>query len=108
MDLKLDHCKIICDILARHLPGVEVKLFGSRANDRAKPYSDIDLVIMADTPLPVTTMRILRDAFDDSDLPFQVDLVEWEGTREEFRKVIEATSVPLELHVITEILSTAD
>jgi len=34
---------------------------------------------MGDEPLLVTTMRILRDAFDDSDLPFQVDLVEWAG-----------------------------
>ena len=95
MDLKPDHCKIICEILARQLPGVEVKLFGSRANDTAKPYSDIDLVIMGNEPLPVTTMRILRDAFDDSDLPFQVDLVEWAGTSDEFRKVIEKTAVPL-------------
>ena len=31
---------------------------------------------MGDEALPVTTMRILRDAFNDSDLPFQVDLVE--------------------------------
>jgi len=50
---------------------------------------------MGDESLPVTTMRILRDAFDDSDLPFQVDLVEWAGTSEEFRKVIVATAIPL-------------
>jgi hypothetical protein len=35
---------------------------------------------------------LLRDAFDDSDLPFPVDLVEWAGTSEEFRKVIAATA----------------
>lgn len=95
MDLKPEHHKIVCDILARYLPGREAQLFGSRANGTAKPYSDIDLVIMGDELLPVTTMRILRDAFDDSDLPFQVDLVEWAGTSEEFRKVIETTAVPL-------------
>jgi hypothetical protein len=52
---------------------------------------------MGNEPLPVTTMRILRDAFDDSDLPFQVDLVEWAGTSEEFRVVIEKTAAPLKL-----------
>lgn len=95
MDLKPEQLKIVCDILARHLQGREVRLFGSRATGRAKPHSDIDLVIMGDELLPVTTMRILRDAFDDSDLPFQVDLVEWAGTSEEFRKVIAATARPL-------------
>ena len=92
MDLKPQHLKIVHDILSRHLPGREVQIFGSRATGRAKPHSDIDLVIMGDELLPVTTMRILRDAFDDSDLPFQVDLVEWAGTSEEFRKVIAATA----------------
>ena len=95
MYLKPEHHRILCDILARHLPGREVRIFGSRATGTAKPYSDIDLVIMGDEPLPVTTMRTLRDAFDDSDLPFQVDLVEWAGTSEEFRKVIQNTAVPL-------------
>jgi len=95
MDLKPEHHRILCDILATHLPGREVRLFGSRATGTAKPHSDIDLVIMGDEPLPVTTMRILHDAFDDCDLPFQVDLVEWAGTSEEFKKVIEKTAVSL-------------
>ncbi len=95
MDLKPEQLKIVCNILARHLPGREVLIFGSRATGRAKPHSDIDLVIMGDELLPVTTIRILRDAFDDSDLPFQVDLVEWAGTSEEFRKVIAVTARPL-------------
>lgn len=96
MNLKPEHRRIVRDILAHHLPGREVRLFGSRANGTAKPYSDIDLVIMGDELLPVTTMRILRDAFEDSNLPFQVDLVEWAGTSEEFRKVITMTYAPLE------------
>ena len=95
MDIKPEHHRIVCDILARHLPGREVQLFGSRATNTAKPHSDIDLVIMGDELLPVTTMRILRDAFDDSDLPIQVDLVEWAGTSEEFRAIIVATATPL-------------
>ena len=94
MDLTPEHHKIVCDILARLLPEREVQVFGSRATGTAKPFSDLDLVIMGDEPLPVTTMRILRDAFDDSDLPFQVDLVDWAGVSEEFRKVIAATAIP--------------
>ncbi|HIJ95639.1 MAG TPA: nucleotidyltransferase domain-containing protein [Desulfuromonadales bacterium] len=95
MDLKPEHRRIICDIFATHLPDREVRLFGSRATGTAKPNSDIDLVVMGDDPLPLTTMRILRDSFDDSDLPFQVDLVDWVETSEEFRKIIETTAIRL-------------
>jgi uncharacterized protein len=97
MDLKPEHRNMVYKILANHIPGHEVRIFGSRAIGTAKPYSDIDLVIMGNEPLPVTTMRILRDAFDDSDLPFQVDLVEWAETSEEFRVVIGKSAVPLKL-----------
>ncbi len=50
---------------------------------------------MGKEALPLTTMRKLRDAFDDSDLPYQVDLVEWATTSEEFRKIIMITAKPL-------------
>ena len=35
----------------------------------------------------------LRDHFDDSSLPFQVDIVEWATTSGEFRAIIMATAV---------------
>lgn len=96
MDLKPQYHSIVCDILHKHIPGREVRLFGSRATGTSKPHSDIDLVIMGDEALPLATMRMLRDEFDDSDLPFQVDLVEWAGTSEEFRKIIATTACVLE------------
>ena len=95
MDLKPEHRQIVCDILTRYLPGRKVQLFGSRANGTSKPHSDLDLVIMGEELLPISAIRRLRDAFDDSDLPFQVDLVEWAGTSEEFRKVIAKTALAL-------------
>lgn len=95
MDLTAEQRKIVSDILATFLPECEVQLFGSRATGRSKPHSDLDLVIMSEELLPVSTIRKLRDAFDDSDLPFQVDLVEWAGTSAEFRRVIEKTAMAL-------------
>lgn len=95
MELTEEQRQIVSDILATFLPGREVQLFGSRATGRSKPHSDLDLVIMGEELLPVTTIRKLRDAFDDSDLPFQVDLVEWAGTSDDFRVVIKKTAVAL-------------
>ncbi len=101
MELKPEHLRIVREIFARHLPDREVRVFGSRAVGPAKAHSDLDLAIMGEEPLPLTTMRILRDAFDDSDLPFHVDLVEWVGVSEEFRVVIESTARALG-HVSTD------
>src|SRR5690606_1703474 len=42
---------IITDILNKRLPDQEVRLFGSRATGKAKPWSDIDLVICNKTPV---------------------------------------------------------
>jgi type I restriction enzyme S subunit len=39
-------------ILQKHVPGYEVWAFGSRAKWTAKPYSDLDLVIISDRALP--------------------------------------------------------
>ena len=79
---------IVLDVLARHLPDREVRLIGSRVAGGAKPFSDLDLVIMGDEPLTLSVLADLRDAFDDSELPFTVDLVEWASASEAFRRVI--------------------
>jgi predicted nucleotidyltransferase len=63
-------------ILARHVPEREVRAFGSRVTGRAWRYSDLDLVVMGAEPLPDLTLADLRADFEDSDLPFRVDLLE--------------------------------
>lgn len=93
--LTTDQEALVREVLLRNIPGRVVMVFGSRATGNAKPYSDLDLVIMVDTPLPVRTIRQLRDDFDDSPLPFQVDLVDWATTNEEFRRIIQASAVEL-------------
>ena len=80
--------EIVLHVLARHVPDGEVRLMGSRVAGRAKPFSDLDLVIMGDEPLALSTLADLREAFDDSALPFAVDLVEWATASEAFRRVI--------------------
>ena len=75
--------------LARLLPGREVWAFGSRVNGKAKKFSDLDLVVLG--PKLSDSVRMdLADAFRESDLPFKVDLIEWETTQPYFRKIIEA------------------
>jgi len=86
---------LIHEILAKWLPAHEVRLFGSRARGTPKAYSDLDLVIMGDTPMPLSTMGQLHEAFANSDLPWRVDLVDWADTSPEFRLHIANHSIPL-------------
>lgn len=44
---------------------------------------------MTEKPLDILRMANLCEAFTQSDLPFQVDTVDWAGTSENFRKIIE-------------------
>jgi predicted nucleotidyltransferase len=68
------HLAILQDILAEVGHGVEgVSLFGSRATGRARPNSDIDLVLYG--PVPEATVDRLRQRFEDSMLPVTVDLL---------------------------------
>ena len=75
-------------ILRRYLPNNEVWAFGSRVKGNAKPYSDLDLAIISDTPLPLALLAEVAEAFSESDLPWKVDLVDWATTSERFRQVI--------------------
>ena len=84
-------------ILGSHLePQVKVYAFGSRVHGRnLKPFSDLDLCLRADAPLPATILSKLNAAFEDSTLPFKVDIVDWETISPEFRAAIEADLAPL-------------
>ncbi|WP_166838525.1 nucleotidyltransferase family protein [Rheinheimera pleomorphica] len=75
-------------ILQRYLPQYEVWAFGSRVKGNAKPYSDLDLAIVSDTPLPLALLAEVAEAFSESDLPWKLDLVDWATTSERFRQVI--------------------
>ncbi|TAN62073.1 MAG: hypothetical protein EPN20_11335, partial [Magnetospirillum sp.] len=84
---------IISDILERHVPEHEVWAFGSRATWRSKAHSDLDLAIIGDAPLPLAVSAALADDFEESNLPFKVDVVDWATTSEAFRAIIERDKV---------------
>jgi uncharacterized protein len=88
IDLDQRHLEKVKEILAQLVPDIEVKAFGSRVVGGAKQYSDLDLVLMTDTPLPPIDRAHLEDAFEESDLPIRIDLVEWATLSEDFRSII--------------------
>ena len=91
-----DHLRIVCDILQRLIPHCQVWAFGSRVTGTHKDYSDLDLAIITDAPLDITTIANVSDAFSESDLPYKVDLVEWATTSESFRNMILQNKIVLQ------------
>ena len=86
-----DECRIVREVLAAHLPaGARVWVFGSRASGRARRHSDLDLAIDAGRRLSLDETAILAEAFCESDLPFRVDLVDWQAIGDGFRRRIAA------------------
>jgi predicted nucleotidyltransferase len=94
--LNLQEEIIVREILQTYLPGREVWVFGSRIGDNPKQYSDLDLLVRDDAPLPAATLYALKEAFEESNLPFQVDIVEWATTSERFRQIIAANYLPIQ------------
>lgn len=91
LDIRPDHAKIIHKILKDNLEeGTYVFAFGSRANWTAKQSSDLDLAI--DTfgvKLDKKIKSDLEDAFEESDLPYKVDVVDLNSVSESFREAIQ-------------------
>ncbi|HBG04482.1 MAG: hypothetical protein A2075_24690 [Geobacteraceae bacterium GWC2_58_44] len=86
-------------VLRTFVPEYEVWAFGSRAKGTARVYSDLDLAIITEQPLPLATMADLREAFDDSDLTIKVDVVDWATTSGAFRKIIQDSRVVVQMAV---------
>ena len=89
IDARPEDLEKVLAILDRHLPGREVRAFGSRVAGKAKKFSDLDLAVMGNEPLSASVMADVRDAFRESDLPFKVDVLEWATTAGIFRRIIE-------------------
>ena len=89
MDLSPQSVDIIKKIMQEYVPGCEVRVFGSRVNGTAKKYSDLDLVIVDKEKIPTRKMNALREAFEDSDLPIRVDVLDWHAISADFRVIIE-------------------
>ncbi len=87
IDLNDEQLENIRELLAQHIPHVGVWAYGSRVKGTSNKKSDLDLVAFINK-----TQRLkigeLRDAFDESSLPFRVDLFIWEDIPSEFQEQI--------------------
>ena len=94
IDITAEQRKTVLALLEKHLPNTAAWVYGSRAQWTARPQSDLDMVVFA-TPEQNSRVSDLREAFEESNLPFRVDLFIWDEVPEQFREQIEAEHVVL-------------
>lgn len=96
VDISPNHLDTVLDILHKHLPAnVKVWVFGSRADWTTRDSSDLDLALQGDSALDYDTIMGLEVAFEQSSLPYKVDVVDLKQVSNRFRSIVEAQKVPL-------------
>ena len=78
------------DIASRVLAGTGAKaiLFGSRARGDARQWSDIDLAIESKNDLPPEILSALREAFEESNMLLNVDVVDLRDASTDIRDAV--------------------
>ena len=91
-----EELSVVKAILRAHLPNsVTVHVFGSRAVGQPKAWSDLDLLLEAAAPVPLSTIATLTEAFEESELPWKVDIVDRRTISEGFGRLIDQSKVAL-------------
>ena len=70
-----------------------VVFFGSRASGSASVASDIDVAVLPRRPLPTGLLSRIREALEESHVPYRVDVVDLSSVDPAFRKRVLETGV---------------
>ena len=88
--LRSQDLSILRDIFKKYFTSsVDIWAFGSRVKQSARQYSDLDLLIdYQHQPLPHRLLTQILSDLEESDLPFRVDIVDWNAINNSFRTQI--------------------
>lgn len=92
LQLEIKHWKIIRGILKKY--PYKFYAYGSRVKGMAYKYSDLDLCYREEIPLGVISR--IEEEFEESNLPWKVELVNWRHMRPKFREMIRGDLILLE------------
>jgi len=84
--------RIVAPYLVRR--DIGLKLFGSRARGDARRASDIDLALVGKQPIAAADMAALREALEESPVPFRIDLVDYASAPAYLRAAIDREGIP--------------
>ncbi|MBC7712803.1 MAG: transglycosylase SLT domain-containing protein [Rhizobacter sp.] len=85
--LSKQHVDILKTILEKNLSSYDktkVYIFGSRANGNFKDFSDIDIAVKLKNIKTNSLLSRIQEDLEESELPFKVDLVNWDEIAKEY------------------------
>ena len=85
--------KIVESILSKYCDEYSFYYYGSRAKGNFQKSSDLDILIKGHKEMPIEIFGQLRREFDESWLPFIVDLHDFHRMSEWFYQLIEPSLV---------------
>lgn len=88
IDLNDKYISFIKETITNILPDVEVFIFGSRTQGKAREYSDVDIALKAYNKIPLSDILKIKTAFEDSTFPYKVDVVDLNSIDEKFYNII--------------------
>jgi len=89
ISIQKEHLDMLKHILNLHIPGHEVRAFGSRVKGTNRKFSDLDLAIVGNGKLDNRSLWKLKNTLMESRLPFRVDVLDYNSISENFRKIID-------------------
>lgn len=70
-------------------------VFGSWSNGTARKFSDIDIGIESTQEIDLGTIGKIHEDFDNSSLPYVVEIVDFSTVSEKFKNIAKKTQIPL-------------
>src|SRR5262249_40558704 len=86
------HFKIVKEILSKY--PYTFYAFGSRAKKEPKRLSDLDLCFFE--PITSNVRSHIEEDFEESNLPYKIDMVDWQTCDPEFRSIIQNNLICLQ------------
>ena len=89
--------KEIKNIVFRYLDSKKDKvfIFGSRAIGDNRKFSDVDLGIESKRKIPSNLVADLKEALEESDIPYTVDIVDFSSVTKRFKNLALRKIIPL-------------
>lgn len=99
-DVTLKEIYIIKDILENYLnTNCKVWVFGSRAKSTSLFNSDLDLALECQSKIELRTMTKIKIAFEDSRLPYSVDIIDINAIKPYFKDIVDKEKIPFPLNI---------
>ncbi|OGK30322.1 hypothetical protein A3D08_03600 [Candidatus Roizmanbacteria bacterium RIFCSPHIGHO2_02_FULL_43_11] len=70
-------------------------VFGSWSNETARKFSDVDIGIESEQEIDLRTVGEIREDFDNSSLPYVIEIVDFSTVSEKFKSIAKKTQIPL-------------